>query len=303
MKPRDLGLLCLVILMVQAKAASVQAVESILIIQPSIADTFVNSMYLQHKYGEEPHGYLWAIFAGNLYAEYDSFKGYGSARIYIRFNTTSIPKDANILSANMCLHMYDPPKTAQEFAAYRVLSDWDQHKLIWKIQPLVTKVPTSTTTINPTPSQAWVCWDITSDLKIWHSGQAKNYGTMIKIKRETNASDQTASFNPRETLGSEELRPKLVIKIDWYKPIVSSPSPTPSPTENPTNTPPSTSSPTATPTTSAKTPTPHPRSEYQTIPSATSLAGIITFAVLVGIVALALKKHLKQKRIISGQKI
>lgn len=227
---KTLLLVLLSFLLAQTRAATVWATELTFTIQPSAEDTFVNSMYLHTKYLEDPHGYLWAIFAGNMYVEYDSYKLYGSSRIYIKFNITSIPKDAKVLSANMCLCMFDPPKTAQEFETYRVLSNWDQHKLTWRTQPPVAGIPTSTAMINPTPTGTWVCWEITSDLKMWHLEPTKNYG-MIKIKHEMNASDQLASFYPKESTQPQGLKPKLIVRVDWHKPIDSTPSPTPSPTE------------------------------------------------------------------------
>lgn len=207
------------------------AIESTITIQPSIEDTFVNNMYLQHKYPEQPHGYFWAMFAGNMYTEYDSFKGYGSSRIYIKFDTTSIPSDAKIISADLCLYMYDSPKTNQEFEAYSVLSEWNEHNLTWINQPDFTEKSSSMTAIQPTPSAKWICWEITEDVRMWHSGAANNYGTMIRIKNEVNASDQVASFYPSETLQEKQLAPKLTIKIDWHKEIESKtttdmPSPT-----------------------------------------------------------------------------
>ena len=209
------------VLPIQMLVTSCYAVESTIEIQPSIEDTFVNNMYLKHKYPEEPHGYLWAIFAGNMYTEYDSFKGYGSSRIYIKFNTTSIPSDAKIINAEFCLYMYDSPKTNQEFEAYRVLSEWNEHNLTWINQPDFEDKSSFTTTIQSGPSPKWVCWVITEDVRKWHAGTASNYGTMIKIKNEINASDQVASFYPSETTQEKELAPKLKIKIDWHKEIVS----------------------------------------------------------------------------------
>jgi cell division septation protein DedD len=238
MRLYNLSLLILTVLLVYTQISGCGAVESTLTIQPSTADTFVNSMYLQTKYPENPHGYLWAIFAGNMYVEYDSYKLYGSSRIYIKFNITSIPKDAKILSANMYLYMYDSPKTSQEFEAYRVLSDWGEHQLTWITQPPSADTQTTATTINPTPSEAWICWDITNDLKMWQSGAAENYGTMIKIKHEVNASDQLASFYPRQGNQPPRLKPKLLVRIDWYKPITPPSTSSPSPTETPTQTPP-----------------------------------------------------------------
>ena len=224
-------ILLLFLLPIQIWITSCHAVESTVTIQPSIEDTFVNNMYLKHKYPEEPHGYLWAIFAGNMYTEYDSFKGYGSSRIYIKFNTTSIPSDAKIISAELCLYMYDPPKTNQEFEAYRVLSEWNEHNLTWINQPGFVEKSSSITAIQPLPSAKWICWEITEDVRTWHSGAAHNYGTMIRIKNEVNASDQVASFYPSETLQEKQLAPKLTIKIDWHKEIESKtttdmPSPT-----------------------------------------------------------------------------
>ncbi|MGQ9543120.1 MAG: DNRLRE domain-containing protein [Candidatus Bathyarchaeia archaeon] len=237
---------------------NVWAVESTLTIQPSTADTFVNSMYLSHKYPEEPHGYLWGIFAGNMYTEYDSFRGYGSSRIYIQFNISSIPKDAKILSANMCLYMYDSPKTSQEFEAHRILSDWNEHELTWITQPAYVQKPTSTVTVNPTPGVGWICWDITSDLQLWHSGAARNFGTMIKIRHERNATDQVASFYPKEALQAQHLKPKLTVRIDWYKSIPTQQLQTPTPTETPRYTPSqSETSPTLTPIETPKDSTGH----------------------------------------------
>jgi hypothetical protein len=209
-------------------------------------------MYLQHKYAEEPHGYLWAIFAGNMYIEYDSFKGYGSSRVYIKFNITSIPLDAKIISAELCLYMYDSPKTSQEFEAYRVLSEWNEHNLTWINQPDFVKKSASITTIQPTLSGKWICWEVTEDVRMWHSRSANNYGTMIKIKNEVNASDQVASFYPSEALQQEQLKPKLTIKIDWHKEIESKPTTDiPSPTKEQTST--TEKQPTITPTHSPST--------------------------------------------------
>jgi hypothetical protein len=224
-------ILLLLVLPIQIWITSCYAIESTITIQPSTEDTFVNNMYLKHKYPEEPHGYLWAIFAGNMYTEYDSFKGYGSSRIYIRFNTTSIPSDAKIISAELCLYMYDSPKTNHEFEVHRVLSEWNEHNLTWINQPDFVEKASSTTTITSSPSESWICWEITEDVRMWHSGVAHNYGTMIRIKNEVNASEQVASFHPSETLQEKPLTPKLIIKIDWDKEIESKtttyiPSPT-----------------------------------------------------------------------------
>lgn len=293
MKPRNIGLLLLAVFLACAPIVNSGAVESTITIQPSIADTWVNSMYLHTKYPEDPHGYLWGLFSGNMYVEYDSYKLYGSSRIYIKFNISSIPRDATVLSANMCLYMYDPPRTSQEFEAYKVLSDWDQHKLIWKTQPPTVQTPTSTATINPTPKEAWICWGVTDDLRMWHSGSAENYGMMMKIKNEINASDQLASFYPREGNQPADLKPKLVIKVDWHTPLTTTSSPTLTPKETPNQTPMPTSPTTTMMPTSIYT-TKEPLKPQQNS-NLLTLVVILILASIAGGTMLVLRKSLRRK--------
>jgi len=301
LKPQNTSLIILGILLLTVQTVNCRALESTLVIQPSVGDTFVNSMYLHTKYPEEPHGYLWALFVGNMYVEYDAYKLYGNSRIYIKFNITSIPQDARILSANMCLYMYDPPKTSQEFETHRVMSDWNEHKLTWRTQPPYVKAPTSTTIIRPTPTEAWVFWDITSDLKTWHSRTANNYGTMIKIKNEINASDQLASFYPKQALQPDERKPKLVVIVDWYEPITTaSPTASVSPTSEPST---STQSPKPTspvPPPANDSPKRSPEVGDQTNTTRIIQTSILVSVAVVGII-LILHKRSKRKKPIRGK--
>jgi hypothetical protein len=296
-KRHILGLLVLALILRQTPLDSGGAVESTLIIQPSVGDTYVNSMYLHTQYSEDPHGYLWAIFAGNMYVEYDSYKLYGNSRIYIKFNITSIPQDAKILSANMCLYMYDPPKSSQEFEVYRVLSDWDQYQTIWRTQPFSAGASTATVTINPTPKETWVCWDITNDLKIWHSKAARNYGTMIKIKHEMNASDQVASFYPREGSQPQRLKPKLLVNVDWHREITPTPTPTSSQTPSPIETQTYTHSPNSSagtiPTAPDRTSTQTPQKKPEQNPVLPIMAVILMVTAIAGGAILTLRKNLR----------
>jgi hypothetical protein len=299
MSPRTITSTIITTILISSLLNSVWAVESTLTIQPSIADTFVNSMYLSHKYPEEPHGYLWGMFAGNMYAEYDSFKGYGSSRIYIQFNISSIPRDAKILSANMCLYMYDPPKTSQEFEAHRVLSEWNEHKLTWTTQPTYVQTPTSTVTVNPTPRECWVCWDITKDLQMWHSGEARNFGTMIKISQERNATDQVASFYPKEALQAQHLKPKITVRIDWYKPIPQQQTETPSiPTKTPESKPSTKEAPkpTFSPTYTPTNITEHKPPDYTIL----TLASVTI--IIVGAILIAKGKFRKDRKKVNGKR-
>jgi hypothetical protein len=301
LKPQHTSLIILGILLLTVETVNCRALESTIVIQPSVGDTFVNSMYIHTQYPEEPHGYLWALFVGNMYVEYDSYKLYGNSRIYIKFNITSIPQDARILSANMCLYMYDPPKTSQEFETHRVMSDWNEHKLTWRTQPPYVQAPTSTTIIRPTPTEAWVFWDITSDLKTWHSRTESNYGTMLKIKNEVNASDQVASFYPKQALQPDERKPKLVVRVDWHEPITTaSPTTSVSPTSEPST---STQSPKPTspiPPPANDGPKQSPEVGDHTNPTLIIQTSILVSVAVVGVI-LILHKRSKRKKPIRGK--
>ncbi len=190
--------------------SQVRCNENIVLIQPSDADTYVSSLYLYTKYPEKSHGYLWGMFAGNTY--YDGEDVYGSNRIYIKFDLDSIPKRRKIMNASLQLYLYSPPSTTQRYDAHLVIENWDEDKLFWVNQPDFREYPTSSILINST-SDVWINWDITEAVKAWYSHKTENYGLMIKIENERNATDENAAFHPKEAF-SAELRPKLVIHLD-----------------------------------------------------------------------------------------
>jgi len=194
---------------------AVQAVESTIVIQPSTADTYANSFDVIIHRGPG-HGEDLGMFVGNCYFAPD--KLYGSARSYIRFNLTEIPSEFEIVKASLKLYMYSAPASPQIYEAYRITSDWSEHWLNWTVQPSYASYLTNYTTINPTPSTGWISWDITEDVKAWHSGSSPNHGTMLKIKFERNASDEVAAFYPRE-IRYTDLRPKLEVTLEGEAPI------------------------------------------------------------------------------------
>jgi len=191
------------------------AVQSTLIIQPSTGDTYANSFDVIIHRGPG-HGENLGMFVGNCY--FAPEKLYGTARSYIRFNLTEIPSEFQIVNAFLKLYMYSAPLSPQIYEAYRITSDWSEHWLNWTVQPSYAPYPTNYTTINPTPSIGWISWDITEDVKAWYSGSSPNYGTMLKIKTERNASDEVAAFYPRE-IRYTDLKPKLEITLEGEVPI------------------------------------------------------------------------------------
>jgi hypothetical protein len=158
----------------------------------------------------------------------------------------------------------------------------------------VASTPTSTATINPKPTETWICWETTRDLKMWHSEPTKNYGMMMKIKQEMNASGQLASFYPKESTQPQELKPKLVVRVDWHEPIGSTP-PTPSPRETPTHTPAYTPPPTTAQPTQTKNATQPAESKSGTTVDSTELLSVLLLAAIIGGAILALRRIPKQR--------
>jgi hypothetical protein len=186
-------------------------VNSGTVIQPPNADTWVNSMYLHTKYPEKPHGYLWALFVGNMYYKFEDI--HGSSRIYLKFDLSAITSEYQIVSAILKLYMYDGPSSPHRFDIHIVNGDWDENLLIWATQPYFDEKPIDSTTINSTANR-WISWNVTKAIEGWHSGKYDDYGLMIKINKEMNASDEVASFYPKENSKGEEFAPKLEIIVE-----------------------------------------------------------------------------------------
>ncbi len=181
------------------------------VIQPPSADTWVNSMYLHTKYPEKPHGYLWALFAGNMYYKFEDI--FGSSRIYLKFNLSAITSEYRIESAILKLYMIDGPSSPNKFDIHIVNGDWDENLLIWATQPDFDEKPIDSTTIDSTANR-WISWNVTKAIEGWHSGKYDDYGLMIKINKEMNISDEIATFYPKENLKGEEFAPRLEIIVE-----------------------------------------------------------------------------------------
>ncbi|MCW3975448.1 MAG: DNRLRE domain-containing protein [Candidatus Bathyarchaeota archaeon] len=186
-------------------------VQSGIVIQPPNADTWVNSMYLHTKYPEKPHGYLWALFAGNMHYKLEDV--FGSSRIYLKFNLSAITSEYQIVSAILKLYMYDGPSSQHRFDIHIVNGDWNENLLIWATQPDFDETPIDSTNIDSTANR-WISWNVTKAMEGWHLGKYDDHGLMIKINKEMNVSDEIVSFYPKENVAGEEFAPKLEIIVE-----------------------------------------------------------------------------------------
>ncbi|MGA2238496.1 MAG: DNRLRE domain-containing protein [Candidatus Bathyarchaeia archaeon] len=173
-----------------------------------VADNYADSKYPQlGTYGHVP-----VLYVGNSYDHVQDL--WGSERIYIRFDISSLPKGIVIQNASLRLWQFFAPASPQEYEVHRVLGDWKEGTENWNNQPAWDSTTTSTA-VAPDRTEVAVEWDITRDVQAWLSGQAKNYGIMVKVAKEERVKDASSGFWSREyPVGShEEWRPALIISV------------------------------------------------------------------------------------------
>lgn len=181
----------------------------------SVAQTTVTlhpaeDYYADSKYPKSAYGKTSFLYVGNSYDHAQNI--WGSERIFIRFDLTGLPKNHVILQTALRLWQYYAPATNQTYEAYRVLNRWDERTQNWNNQPPCASNKTSQT-IAPARTEVPVEWDITSDVNAWYSGEAPNYGTMIKVAKEERVRDASSGFWSREyPVGQhEEWKPRLIV--------------------------------------------------------------------------------------------
>jgi hypothetical protein len=99
----------------------------------------------------------------------------------IKFDISSIPSNAQIISAILYLHYQswgDTNPAGRPLNIYRITSDWNEGTCNWNNQPSYTSTLT-TTSIIPSAPGVWMEWDVTSDVETFVSGSIANYGWKI----------------------------------------------------------------------------------------------------------------------------
>jgi hypothetical protein len=189
---------------------------SLVAAQTSVTLYPVADNYADSKYPTRTYGYDSFLFVGN---KYDLSQGiWGSERIYIRFNLTGLPNNLVVVRATLQLWQYNAPKLNQTYETHRVLAEWNETEQNWDNQPASAATITSEA-VAPAQKDVAIQWDITADVKAWHSGEAPNYGTMIKVAKEERCpecQDASSGFWSREypARSHEEWRPRLVVVLE-----------------------------------------------------------------------------------------
>ncbi len=134
----------------------------------------------------------------------------------LKFDLSSIPKNATIISAELKLYYYkwkDNNPAGRELNVYRIESDWNEESVTWNNKPSYASTKTSSAII-PSEEGAWMSWDVKKDVeKILNDGT--NYGWIIKDDNTWGSTDiPYAFFYSKE---NAENRPHLIITYEAYE--------------------------------------------------------------------------------------
>ena len=135
----------------------------------SIDDTFVNENVPNDNMGSALHLRV---------------RGLTNLQIYtlVKFDVSSMPKDATIVSGTLKLFYYQEPGEGNPIGhtlnIYRITSDWNENVVTWNTQPSHEQTITSSMNIPFTPD-VWVSWDVTNDVKEFIDNGETNYGWKI----------------------------------------------------------------------------------------------------------------------------
>lgn len=114
-------------------------------------------------------------------------------RSLLRFDLTSIPSNATILSAHLSLFadltqsvsptpMYG---TANTSLVQQITSAWAENAVTWNTQPTVTTVGQITLAQSSSPFQDYLNIDVTAYVAAWVATPASNFGILMRLQNET----------------------------------------------------------------------------------------------------------------------
>jgi len=138
------------------------------------------------------------------------------ARVFIRFDLSSIPSGATIDLAKVRLYYYNYSYTDpvnKETLIYRVTGSWSESSITWNNQPSYASDFTSST--NMPSSYGWVEWTVTDDVQGMVDGTYDNYGWCIRFYNETLSTDYSyVYFYSKEYDGYD---PELYVEYTTIK--------------------------------------------------------------------------------------
>ena len=164
-----------------------------------IQDTYVSRMWSNVNYNRYP---FLIVSAGSSYFWWGPP---ADARVYIQFDTSSIPTGATIINATLRLFLMDTDVVGADFRnpdpyrnhqVYRVNKAWDGSALTWysDVNDPFYWSPNPSAIAYPEGKyrrwghgnpMEWIEWDVTSDVQGFVDGTIPNYGWVIKDMYES----------------------------------------------------------------------------------------------------------------------
>jgi len=154
--------------------------------------------------------------------EITSYFGH-NMRGWIEFNSTRIPPNAWILSAQLRLRLWqkttnNPPygdSTGRVYGVYMITEPWGEMTVTWAHQPRYTELHSSTSVV---PAEqggwfgpfVWMNWDITDVMIDWQQG-APNYGLVVRDTQENTTLLYSTQFFTHDQVPNQTYFPRLAV--------------------------------------------------------------------------------------------
>ena len=187
-------LVCVIFSLLMPLISPIHA-TNIIALNPS-ADSYVNEGMADSNFGSDDTIYLGKTSDGK------------NDYLYIRFDLSSIPSNAQIIYAKLSIYRSDTGSnpTGKTVKIYRVTEDWNESDITWNNQPNSVSVETDSATI---PSgQTWLEFNVTGDVQGFVNGSYDNYGWVIKC---SDCPDDSEAWFRSKEYSEADYHPKLEI--------------------------------------------------------------------------------------------
>lgn len=133
----------------------------------------------------------------------------------IRFDISSLPSRADIISAKLYIYYFDYWDTNpvnRPIRLYKITSDWDEETVTWNTQP--TCSPQTSASCPVLGFFGWMVWEVTGDVQDFVDGD-NNYGWKITDDNYWGWYDiPTSRFRTKEYVGNgDDYKPYLEIEF------------------------------------------------------------------------------------------
>lgn len=147
------------------------------IFKPPSMESFISAEHEGH-----------AFFSSKLFYNQGLLVGKDCEDLYrslLQFDISSLPLFLTIVKSTLSLYldMDACPAAEKSVEAFQILSNWNQEKVCWEWQPQTACKPVAVTTI-ATPAGSLVTFDLTALAEEWYTGQAANFGVLLKMSDE-----------------------------------------------------------------------------------------------------------------------